>query len=104
MLDTPDAYLSPRRDGRVLVGSTVERVGFDDAVTAAAAAALLAGAIKAVPSLASARLSGSWAGFRAETPDQLPIFGSPGLEGLILATGHYRNGVLLAPISADIGT
>jgi glycine oxidase len=102
-LEGPDAYLSPRDDGRVLIGSTVELVGFERAVTAGAVQELLAGAVAMVPSLASARFTGSWCGFRALTRDELPAIGRVA-PNVVLASGHHRNGVLLAPITADIVT
>ncbi len=98
----PDAYFSPRDDGRVLVGSTVELAGFDDRVTASAARDLLNAAVRRVPALANASLTDSWAGLRPFTKDELPIIGPSGLDRLILATGHFRNGILLAPITAEI--
>jgi glycine oxidase len=100
IVEGPVAYLSPRADGRVLVGSTVEHVGFERAVTLGAVARLAAEAVRMVPSLESAELRRTWCGFRAATPDGLPIFDRIG--GLVVATGHYRNGVVLAPITADI--
>jgi glycine oxidase len=100
-VDGPDGYLSPRVDGRVLVGSTVEYVGFERAVTAGAAARLLAAALRLAPALERARLSRTWCGFRAATPDGLPILGRVA-PGLVLATGHFRLGVTLAPITAEI--
>lgn len=104
VVEDPDAYLSPRRDGRVLVGSTVEQVGFEEGVTAGAAALLIAAAIRIAPALSGARLSASWSGLRPRTPDGLPLLGRGSAPGLIIATGHFRNGLLLAPISADVVT
>ncbi len=98
----PAAYLSPRADGRLLLGATVERVGFERAVTVGAVSELTAAAVAMVPSLGSARLARTWCGFRAGTPDGLPIFARAGR--LVVATGHYRNGIVLAPITADIVT
>jgi glycine oxidase len=99
----PGCYLVPRADGRLLVGSTLEFVGFRREVTAGAVAKLLAAAIRLVPALSEAELSGSWASFRPYTADELPLLGpSSRSEGLILMSGHYRNGILLAPISAQI--
>ncbi len=98
----PDAYFSPRDDGRVLVGSTVELVGFDDRVTASAARDLLDAAVRRVPALASAALADTWAGLRPFTKDELPLLGPGELDRLTLATGHFRNGILLAPITAEI--
>jgi glycine oxidase len=99
----PDCYLVPRADGRLLVGSTLEFVGFKREVTAGAVAKLLSAAIRLVPALAEAELASSWASFRPYTPDQLPLLGpSASSGGAILMSGHYRNGILLAPISARI--
>lgn len=103
VVEGPSAYLSPRPDGRVLVGSTVERVGFEEGVTAGAVSSLLHGAIDLVPALAGAQLTNTWSGFRAVTPDELPILGRAA-PGVIVATGHFRDGILLAPITADIVT
>jgi glycine oxidase len=97
------AYLVPKLDGSVVVGATTERVGFDRRVTAAGVAGLLGGAIRVVPALARSTFRGAWAGLRPETPDGLPLIGPvPGVEGLFLAVGHYRNGVLLSPVTADL--
>jgi glycine oxidase len=98
----PDCYLVPRQDGRVLIGSTLEFVGFRREVTAGAVAKLLAAAIRLVPALADAELSSSWSSFRPYTADELPLLGPSSTPGLILMSGHYRNGILLAPISARI--
>lgn len=98
----PDCYVVPRADGRVLVGSTLEFVGFRREVTAGAVARLLAAAIRLVPGLAQAELSGFWSSFRPYTEDELPVLGSSRTAGLVWMSGHYRNGILLAPISAKI--
>jgi glycine oxidase len=98
----PDCYLVPRADGRLLIGSTLEFVGFRREVTAGAVAKLLAAAIRLVPALAEAELSASWSSFRPYTSDELPLLGPSATTGLILMSGHYRNGILLAPISAKI--
>jgi glycine oxidase len=98
----PECYLVPRADGRVLIGSTLEFVGFRREVTAGAVHALLGAALRLVPALAAAELSGSWSSFRPFTADELPLLGPSQLPGLILMSGHYRNGILLAPISARI--
>jgi len=98
----PDCYLVPRADGRLLIGSTLEFVGFRREVTAGAVAKLLMAAIRLVPALADAELSGSWSSFRPYTQDELPLLGPSATPGLILMSGHYRNGILLAPISAQI--
>lgn len=102
VVSAPRVYLSPREDGRILVGSTVELVGHERAVTAEAARDLLDGALALVPSLAGARLTDSWCGFRALTPDRLPILDRGPREGLVLATGHFRNGIVLAPLTGEV--
>lgn len=101
-LSTAACYLVPRRDGRILVGSTVERVGFDARVTAGAVAALTSAAIDLVPALAGAPFHSAWAGLRPATTDGLPAIGPGPLPGLLYACGHLRNGILLAPITARI--
>jgi glycine oxidase len=98
----PDCYLVPRADGRLLIGSTLEFVGFRREVTAGAVAKLLAAAIRLVPALETAELSATWSSFRPYTHDELPLLGPSAKPGLILMSGHYRNGILLAPISARI--
>jgi glycine oxidase len=98
----PECYLVPRADGRLLIGSTLEFVGFRREVTAGAVHRLLGAALRLVPQLAEAELSGSWSSFRPFTADELPLLGPSRLPGLILMSGHYRNGILLAPISAQI--
>ncbi len=99
----PGAYLVPKRDGSVVVGATEERVGFDCRVTVEGATALLSAAPRLVPALAGCTVRGFWAGLRPDTPDHLPIIGVlPGVEGLLLAVGHYRNGVLLSPVTGRL--
>jgi glycine oxidase len=98
----PGCYLSPRDDGRLLVGSTLEFVGFRPGVTAGAVRDLLTAAIRLVPRLADASVSRTWSSFRPYTRDELPLLGQTSLGGLVLATGHYRNGILLAPITGAI--
>jgi glycine oxidase len=98
-------YLVPRRDGSIVVGATEERVGFDCRVTAEGLAQLLSAAPRLVPALAAASFAGAWAGLRPASPDGLPLVGPvPGFEGLLLAAGHHRNGVLLAPLTARLVT
>jgi glycine oxidase len=100
-----DIYLVPRPSGELLVGATVERVGFQRGVTAEGIAGLLAAAIELCPSLGALPITRTWWGFRPWTPDSLPVLGPwPDVEGLWVATGHYRNGILLAPITARIMT
>jgi glycine oxidase len=95
-------YLGPRRDGRILAGSTLERAGFEKRVTVAAAAAILRAAQALAPGLGALTLERVYAGLRPAAPDHRPILGAaPELEGLFYATGHYRSGILLAPATAE---
>jgi glycine oxidase len=95
-------YLVPRTDGRLLAGSTMELVGFEKQVTAVGLAKILTMALELCPSLADAPVQEFWAGLRPYTEDQLPILGPGPLDGLFLATGHFRNGILLTPITAKL--
>ena len=96
-------YLVPRRDGRVLAGSTAEHVGFDKSVTGEGVEAIKSMALEIVPGIAALPLIDSWAGFRPRAKDGLPVMGScEEIEGLFYATGHYRNGILLAPITGEV--
>jgi len=94
-------YMVPREDGRLIVGATVEEQGFDTTVTAGGVHELLREAYRLLPDVAEMELLGASAGLRPGTPDNLPLVGPGALEGLILACGHYRNGVLLAPLTAE---
>jgi glycine oxidase len=102
VLWTEKIYVVPRNDGRILCGATVEHVGFDKTVTAGGMHANLDAAIALVPVLATAQVEESWAGLRPDTPDHLPIIGPTEMEGLLIATGHFRSGVLLTPITAKL--
>src|SRR5215831_7663609 len=95
-------YLVPRNDGRIIAGATIEYEGFDRSVTAGGMKSILTGAISLVPALAKARVEETWAGLRPDTPDHLPILGPTDYEGLLVATGHFRSGILLAPITAQL--
>ena len=95
-------YVVPRADGRVLLGSTLEDRGFDKAVTAGGIHRITGMGLDMVPELTSARLMNSWAGLRPATKDGLPLLGAGPLKGLFFATGHFRNGILLTPITAHI--
>lgn len=100
----PKCYLVPRDDGRVLIGSTLEFVGYRREVTAVAVRDLLDAAIRLVPTLAQATLGNTWSNFRPYTQDAAPFIGEAETRGLLLATGHYRNGILLAPATAALVT
>lgn len=99
----PDGYLVPWPDGSVLVGSTVEDVGFDERNTPEAVEKLRAAAVSLVPALASAEMSSVRTGLRPKGPDDVPILGpSKAVPGLIYATAHYRNGVLFTPLTVKL--
>lgn len=99
----PGAYLIPREDGRILVGATVEEVGFRTGPTPRGVAGLIESAGRMLPVLEDLPLVETWAGFRPATPDRHPILGTdPDLPGLHYATGHFRNGILLAPATAQL--
>ncbi|HYN83977.1 MAG TPA: FAD-dependent oxidoreductase, partial [Pyrinomonadaceae bacterium] len=100
---TPRGYVVPRRDGRLLAGSTTERAGFRAEVTDEGAGAIRAAAAEIAPAVASLTLADAWAGLRPCAEDGLPIVGeSQSVRGLFYATGHYRNGILLAPLTGEI--
>ena len=94
-------YLVPRPDGRLVVGATQEERGFDTVVTAGGVHELLREAYRVLPDVAEMELVGTIAGLRPGTPDNLPIIGRGAIDGLVLATGHFRNGILLAPLTAE---
>jgi glycine oxidase len=95
-------YLVPRNDGRILVGATVEHAGFDKRVTAGGMEKILSAAIELAPGLKNARIEETWAGLRPDTPDHMPILGPTDIDGLLMATGHFRSGILLTPITARL--
>lgn len=96
-------YLIPRRDGRILAGSTLEQVGFDKATTQSAAVKLRRAALELVPALEDCPVEHQWSGLRPGNPSGVPYIGAhPTLNGLYVCTGHYRNGVVLAPASARV--
>ena len=98
----PAGYLVGRADGRVLVGSTMELAGYDRRVTAGGLRHVLDHALRLAPGLADAPVSETWANFRPTTEDRLPVLGHAPVEGVIVATGHFRNGILLSAITADV--
>lgn len=95
------AYAVPRGDGRVVCGSTMEWVGFRREVTAAGVQAILNGTLRLAPSLGNATLASTWSSFRPHVEGDMPLIGKCDLPGLFLATGHHRNGILLAKLTAD---
>jgi glycine oxidase len=102
VLRTPRCYLVARGDGRVVLGATVEEQGFDTAVTADGVFRLLEAAWEVLPEVGELELVGARAGLRPGTPDNAPVVGAGELDGLIWATGHWRNGVLLAPLTGEV--
>jgi glycine oxidase len=101
ILASERVYLVPRADGRLIVGATVEEMGFDTAVTAGGVHELLREAYRLLPEVAEMELLGAGAGLRPGTPSNLPLVGPGAIDGLVLATGHFRNGILLAPLAAQ---
>jgi glycine oxidase len=101
ILASERVYLVPRADGRLIVGATVEEMGFDTAVTAGGVHELLREAYRLLPDVAEMELVDAIAGLRPGTPTNLPLVGPGAIDGLVLATGHFRNGVLLAPLAAQ---
>jgi glycine oxidase len=95
-----DAYIVTRSDGRVVIGATVEERGFDERVTAGGVHDLLRAGIELLPGVTELELVETSVGLRPGTPDNAPILGKTDVEGLAIATGHYRNGVLLTPITS----
>lgn len=99
---SPRGYVVPRRDGRLLAGSTTEHAGFTSQVTATGLHTILSHALEITPALGALPLLDSWAGLRPRAEDDLPVLGPSEIEGLVYATGHYRNGILLAPITGEL--
>lgn len=102
VLRSERGYLVPRRDGRIVAGSTSEEAGFERRVTLAGMRKIFDAALELFPGLAGAEVLETWSGLRPGTPDDLPIIGPTDIEGLLIATGHYRNGILLAPVTAKL--
>jgi glycine oxidase len=100
---SPRGYVVPRRDGRLLAGSTTEKAGYDKAVTNAGMQEIQSNAAEISPSIQALRILDSWAGLRPRAADNLPVLGPCGeIKGLVYATGHYRNGILLAPLTGEL--
>src|ERR1700687_1926179 len=102
VIRTPDVYLIPRSDGRLLVGATVEEAGFDKRTDLATIQRFHRAAVDLVPELRNGKILEDWAGLRPGTPDALPILGATPTHGYYVATGHFRDGILLAPITAEV--
>lgn len=100
VIRTPSVYLIPRSDGRMLIGATQEEAGFNKQTVPEAIQKLHRSALDLVPKLAEARILEDWAGLRPGTPDALPILGATATAGYFVATGHFRDGILLAPVTA----
>lgn len=100
VIRAPDAYLVPKSDGRLLIGATMEERGFNPAPTAGGVFELLRGAWETLPGIYDQDLFDIWTGFRPVSIDNLPVLGPTAIDGLWLAAGHGRNGILLAPITA----
>jgi glycine oxidase len=98
----PGAYIVPRSSGKILIGTTVEDVGFDKSVNQETIRAMHVAAARYVPELQSASVVDSWAGLRPGSPDDLPLIGATDTRGIFLASGLFRNGILLAPITGRI--
>ena len=95
-------YVVTRPDGRVLCGSTTERVGFQRGITFGGMADVIGKATRIAPELRTASMQEHWSSFRPGTPDGLPLVGETQVDGLFVASGHYRNGILLAPLTAQL--
>jgi glycine oxidase len=102
VIRAPEVYVIPRSDGRIVVGTTVEEVGFDKRTDVDTIQGLHRAGIALIPELRNARILEDWAGLRPGTPDALPILGATPTPGYYVATGHFRDGMLLAPITAQV--
>jgi glycine oxidase len=102
VIRAPEVYLVPRSDGRILIGSTLEEAGYDKRTDADTIHRLHQAAIRLVPALEQARILEAWAGLRPGTPDDLPILGATTTPGYFVATGHFRDGILLTPVTAHV--
>jgi len=102
VIRAPEVYLVPRSDGRILIGATVEEAGYDKRTEADTIQRLHRAAIRMIPALEQARVLEAWAGLRPGTPDDLPILGAASTPGYFVATGHFRDGILLAPVTAHV--
>lgn len=102
VIRAPEVYLVPRTDGRILIGSTLEEAGYDKRTDPDTIHRLHQAAIRLIPALQHARILEDWAGLRPGTPDDLPILGATGVRRYFVATGHFRDGILLSPVTAKV--
>jgi glycine oxidase len=102
VLRSERGYIVPRPDGRIIAGSTLENVGFTKENTPEGLRKIFAAVVELAPALEDAEIVETWSGLRPDTPDHLPIIGPTDIPGLLIATGHYRNGILLAPVTAKL--
>jgi glycine oxidase len=102
VIRSPDVYLVPRSDGRIVIGATIENVGFDKRTDPDTIHGLHQAAIRMLPGLKNSPLHDAWAGLRPGAPDDLPVLGSTDTPGYFIASGHYRDGILLAPVTAHV--
>jgi glycine oxidase len=102
VIRSPEVYVIPRSDGRILVGTTMEEAGFNKRTDPDTIQRLHHAAVALIPALNDARMIEDWAGLRPGTPDGLPILGPTSTSGYYVATGHFRDGILLAPVTAKI--
>lgn len=102
VIRTPEIYLVPRSDGRILIGATIEEAGYDTRTDVDTIKRMHEAAINLVPALHQARVHEAWAGLRPGSPDALPILGHTEMPGYFVATGHFRDGILLAPVTAQV--
>jgi glycine oxidase len=101
VIRSAEVYLVPRSDGHIVIGSTVEEAGYDKQVEPDTIQRLLQSAVRLIPGLSKARIHEAWAGLRPGTPDKLPILGETSVSRYFAATGHFRDGILLAPVTAQ---
>lgn len=102
VLRSPDVYIVPRTDGRLLIGATVEECGFDKRIAPETIQRLHQSAANLLPEIGAMKMLEAWAGLRPATPDGLPVLGATAVPGYFVATGHFRNGILLAPVTARL--
>jgi glycine oxidase len=102
VIRSPEVYIVPRTDGRILIGATLEDAGYDKRTDTDTIHCLHQAALRLIPSLGQGRILEAWAGLRPGTPDNLPILGATQTPGYFVATGHFRDGILLAPITAHV--